>query len=169
MHIASRILVLVTLCVGLTACFTSEKPLISAEDAVFPFEHIVFGEASRPDDRQTWTRKGDAYSFRPDDSADREALMRLKAVGENLYVVQMEFTEDDKPNRLYALLKADVPAGRVVSYASVMPDEFEAQPGLSICEKAVCIDDLDAYVAYAQARMAAGVPPDAEYRIIEMK
>ena len=39
-----------------------------------------------------------------------------------------------------------------------MPDAFKAQPGLSICDKAVCIEDLDAYVAYARARMDAGVP-----------
>ena len=95
--------------------------------------------------------------------------MRLKAVGDNLYVVQMEFVERDRPERLYALLKADLPAKRVTSYASVMPDSFAAQPGLSICDKAVCIEDVDAYVAYAKGRIDAGVPPDAEYEIIEME
>ena len=106
MHLASRVLSLTLLCLGLTACFTSEEPLIGPKDAVFPFERIVFAEVDRPDDRQTWTRKGDVYSFHPDGNEEREALMRLKAVGENLYVVQMEAGEiGEEPERLYALLK----------------------------------------------------------------
>lgn len=169
MHAASRILALVIFCLGLSACFTSEEPLIGAEDAVFPFERIVFAEVSRSDDQQSWTRKGDAYSWQPDESNEQEAVMRLKAVGDDLYLVQMEFTERDRPERLYALLKADLPAKRVTAYASIMPDAFAAQPGLSICDKAVCIDDVDAYVAYAKGRIDAGFPPDAEYEIIEMK
>ena len=47
MHAASRILALVIFCLGLSACFTSEEPLIGADDAVFPFERIVFAEVSR--------------------------------------------------------------------------------------------------------------------------
>lgn len=160
----------VLVCLGLVACFTSTAPLIGPEDAVFPFERVVFGEVSRPDDRQTWTRKGDAYSFRPDESEEREAFMRLKPAGDNLYVVQMEFTEDEKPMRLYALLRADLAAGRVQSFAAVRPDAFEPLPGLSVCsDDLVCVEDLDAYVAYAKGRMDAGIPPDAEYRIIEME
>jgi hypothetical protein len=169
MHLASRVLSLALLCLGLAACFTSKAPLIGPDDAAFPFERIVFAEVSRPDDRQSWTRKGDAYSWRIDEGDEREALMRLKAAGENLYVVQMEFSEAGKARRLYALLRADVPAKRVYSYASIKPDAFEAQPGLSICDDSVCIDDLDAYVAYAKGRIDAGAPPDAEYEIIEME
>ena len=33
---------------------------------------------------------------RPDDAEGREAFVRLRAAGENLYVVQMEFTENDQ-------------------------------------------------------------------------
>jgi hypothetical protein len=169
MHLASRVLSLALLCLGLTACFTSKDPLIGGADAVFPFERIVFAEVSRADDRQTWTRKGDAYSWRMDEGDEREALMRLKAAGENLYVVQMEFSEAGEAQRLYAVLLADVPAKRIYSYASIKPDAFEAQPGLSICDDSVCIEDLDAYVAYAKGRIEAGHPPDAEYEIIEME
>ena len=41
--------------------------------------------------------------------------------------------------------------------------------GLRICDKAVCIEDLDAYVTYAKGRIDAGGPPDVEYPIIEME
>jgi hypothetical protein len=169
MRLASRVLLLALMCLGLTACFTSKEPLIAPADATFPFERITFAEVSRPDDHQTWTRKGDAYSFRPDESVEREAFMRLKAVGENLYVVQMEFPEGGRIERLYALLRADVAAKRVYSYAAIMPDAFQAAPGLPICDKSVCIEDLDAYVAYARGRIDAGEPPDVEYQIIEME
>jgi hypothetical protein len=169
MHLANRVLSIALLCLGLAACFTSKEPLIGAEDGVFPFDRIVFVEVSRADDRQTWTRKGDAYGWRIDEGDEREASMRLRAVGENLYVVQMEFSEAGRAQRLYALLRADVPAKRVYSYASIKPDAFEAQPHLSICDDSVCVEDLNAYVAYAKGLIDAGAPPDAEYEIIEME
>jgi hypothetical protein len=169
MQLASRVFSITLLCLSLAACFTSKEPLIGAGDAAFPFDRIVFAEVSRADDRQTWTRKGDAYSWRPDENEEREAVMRLKAVGDNLYLVQMEFTEADQPKLLYALLKADVPAKRIYSFAAIKPDAFAALPGLSLCDSAVCIDDLDAYVAYARGLIDAGAPPDAEYEIIEME
>lgn len=168
MFAVSRVLSVVLICLGLGGCFTAKEALIGPADAVFPFERIVFGEVSRPDDRQSLARKGDAYSFRPDDSNEREAFVRLKEVGADLYLYQMEFTESGKTTWLYALLRVDVAAGLVRSFAAIRPDAFEAQAGLSICEQdMVCIDDLDAYVAYAKGRIDAGVPPDAEYRIIE--
>jgi hypothetical protein len=166
MHATNRILFLVLICLGLSACFTSPVPLIGPDDAVFPFDRIVFGEVSRPDDRQTWTRKGDAYSYRPDASEEREAQMRLKRVAENLYVVQMEFTEDNQIRRVYALLKANLEAERVYAYSSIIPDNFADVPGLRKCDEVVSIDDLDTYIAYARAGMEAGHPPEAEYRII---
>jgi hypothetical protein len=170
MSAASRVLAIVLICLGLGACFTAKEPLIRPDEAVFPFERIVFGEVTRPDDRQSLTRKGDAYSFRPDASDEREALVRLKQVGDNLYVFQMEFPENERTERLYAMLRADVAASRVQSFAAIRPDGFEAQSGLSICsDDLVCIDDLDAYVTYAKGRIDAGAPPDAEYRIIEME
>jgi hypothetical protein len=154
---------------GMAGCFTSREPLIGPEDAVFPFDRIVFGEVSRPNDRQSLVRKGDAYSFRPDDSEEREAFLRLKAVGENLYVVEMAFTEDDQVQRLHAVLKADPAAMRVYSFAAIRPDAFVAEPGLSVCGNMACIDDLDAYVAYAIRRIEAGVPADAVYRLIALE
>jgi hypothetical protein len=60
-------------------------------------------------------------------------------------------------------------SGKVSSYAAIRPDAFEPLPGLALCDSSVCIEDLDAYVAYARREIAAGVPPDAEYRIIETK
>jgi hypothetical protein len=57
----------------------------------------------------------------------------------------------------------------VDSYSAVMPDDFHEVPGLSRCEDVVCIDSLDAYVAYARAGIDAGNPPDFTYRIISLE
>jgi hypothetical protein len=154
---------------ALAGCFTSPEPLIGADQAVFPYQRIVFGEADRQDDRQTWTRKGDSYSFKPDDGDEKEALVRLLPVAENLYVVQMEFPEDDQTQRLFALLKVDLAAMTAESYSAIIPDDFQDVPGLSRCEDVVCIGGLDAYIAYARAGIAAGHPPDTTYRIISLE
>ncbi|HET7718049.1 MAG TPA: hypothetical protein VFK86_20670 [Bauldia sp.] len=169
MHAAIRLLLASAFCLGLSACFTSPDPLVGAADAVFPFERLVFREQSLPDDRQTMTREGDAYTYRTDESEERAALVRFREVGANLYVAQMEVTEGGKVERLYAFLRADLAARRVDSYAAVKPDDFVAQPGLSICDTSVCIEDLDAYVAYGKALIDSGRPPDVQYVIIEME
>ena len=153
----------------LGGCFTSPEPLIGADQAVFPYDTIVFAEADRPDDRQTFQRKGDAYSFRPGGDDEQEALVRPMPAGDNLYVAQMEIPEDDKPRRLFALIKVDEKAMTAATYAAVMPDDFEDVAGLSKCGDVVCIDNLDAYVAFARAGIDAGRPPDIQYRIISLE
>lgn len=153
----------------LAGCFTSAEPLIGPDQAVFPYDKIVYGQIDRQDDLQTWMRKGDAYSFRPNEGSEREAFVRLMPAGDNLYVVQMEFPEDEPLRRLFALLKVDLGAMTAASYSAIIPDNFRGVPGLSQCQDVVCIDSLDAYIAYARAGIDAGHPPDAEYRIISLE
>jgi hypothetical protein len=47
------------------------------------------------------------------------------------------------------------------------PDDFAGRPGLDLCPDGVCIADLDAYVTYVMAEVAAGAQPDTVYRILE--
>jgi hypothetical protein len=153
---------------ALAGCFTSETPLIGPDDAVFPFETIVFRSMDRPDDRQTWTHEGDIYRFAPD-GGDEALSVRLKPVEDDLFVVQMEGPTDKPPAVLYALLKVDRDAMTAESHSAIMPDDFEPSPGLSQRKDMVWIDDLDAYVAYARSRMEAGVPADVVYKIISLE
>ena len=153
----------------LAGCFTSPEPLIGAGEAVFPYEKIVFRSADREDDRQTWTRKGDSYSFKPDDGNGREAFVRLLPAGDDLYVVQMSFPEEDQTRHLFALVRVDLGAMQADSYSAIIPDRFEDVPGLSKCGDVICIGNLDAYVAYARAGIDAGNPPDVTYRIISLE
>jgi hypothetical protein len=159
-------LLVVLACIALASCFTSKEPLIGPGDAAFPYERIDFAEVGQPDNPQTWTHQGDAYVWRPKPDEDGEALVRLKAIGDGLYLVQLEYPGEKGTERLYGVIRADLAAMRVYSYATIKPDAFEPLPGLSLCDSSVCIDDVDAYLGYAKSLIAAGTPPEAEYVIL---
>jgi hypothetical protein len=168
MRIFAGMLSVALLCLGVAGCFTSKAPLIEADQAVFPHDRIVFVTADRPEDRLTLQRDGDVYLFRPNTDDERYARLRLKDVGDGLYVAQLQSPPgDEDPGPLYAVLA--VSDDKVASYAAIKPDDFEAVPGLAVCDTSVCIEDMDAYVAYARERISAGLAPDAEYRILEME
>lgn len=153
---------------ALAACFTSNTPLIGAEEAVFPYETIVFRAMDRPDDRAVWKRDGNIYGFFPG-SGDEKVAVRLKSVGDDLFVVQMQGPDDEPAPFLYALLKVDRAAMTAESHAAIRPHDFNDMPGLSRCNEMVCIDDLNAYVAYAREQMEAGVPPFVVYKITSLE
>ena len=156
-------LFIVLACFALASCFTSSEPLIGPDDATFPFARIDFAEVGQPDNPQTWTRRGDVYVWRVNEEG--EALVRLAPVGDDLYLVQLEYPGEKGTERLYGLIRTDLAAKRVYSYATIKPDAFAAQPGLSLCDDSVCIDDVEAYLAYARGLVAAGTP-EAEYVIL---
>ncbi|MCB1500927.1 MAG: hypothetical protein KDK07_14235 [Bauldia sp.] len=162
------ILCAVLLSISLAGCFTAKSPLIGADEAEFPYDRIVFVAIDRPEDRLILQRDGDTYLFRPSDEDERYARLRLKGFGEGFYVAQLQAPPgEDDPGPLYAVLAVSADGRRIASHAAIRPDDFEAVPGLSLCDTSVCIDDLGAYVAYARARILAGAAPDAEYRILE--
>lgn len=163
-----RLAVLLALAGGLSACFTSKTLLVAADVAVFPYERIEFRVVDGDGTIQTLERAGDAYLYRPEPDGD-SGFVRLMAAGAGTFVVQfwvgLDSEEKDK-QVLYALLVADPAGKRVASYASVKPDDFTPPPGLVACGQEICIEDLDAYVTYARALVAAGGPPDQVYEIV---
>jgi hypothetical protein len=107
----------------------------------------------------------------PRNSNDGDAHVRLLKVADNLYVVQVDVTENNEIQYFYALLKVDLADKSVVEYKALAGDaDTNPGPGLSRCDwegqEQVCIDQLDAYVAYARRAIDAGTMPDAAYRII---
>jgi hypothetical protein len=168
-----RILSILALCLGVAACFTSPAPLIAPADAAFPFERLTFRPLGDEDEMQTLARDGDLYRFTNATEPDKHGLVRLRAIGEDLYVVAFwlppEAEDAEKMPVLYALLAADLPANRVLSYASIKPDDFAPVPGIVPCDREACIEDLDAYVAYAKGRIDAGIPPDVTYEILSVE
>ncbi len=156
------------LCLALAACFASKAPLIPPGNAAFPVERLTFkGDTG---DMQTLEHVGDAYRVGPPDKDGRYALLRLAPAGDDIYVAEMWAEgKQDEGGVLHALLVVDRAAGEIASYAALRPEGFEPVPGLSSCDSNACIEDLDAYVAYAKARIAAGVAPDVVYHIVAME
>jgi hypothetical protein len=151
---------------SLGGCYISETPLVGAGDAVFPYETISYRETDG-DEIMTMVREGDAYVMRKEGEPGQLEL-RFKDLGDNLYLAQMTGEQDGKPAILYSVVKADWNKKTVDSYKAVA-DMAEEGPGLRKCgDNALCIDDLDRYLALARKAVSGGEPV-ASYEIVEAK
>ena len=158
---------------GLTGCFVSTGPLVTEDKAVFPYKKIVYVTQGSSEER-TLIQKGSAYVDETKSSSDSDAHVRLLEVADNLYVVQVDVTENNEVQYFYALLKVDLGSKTVLEYKALAGDaDTDPGPGLSRCdregEEQVCIDQLDAYVAYARRAIDGGTKPDTAYTIISLE
>jgi hypothetical protein len=159
-----KVLAVLALAAGLSGCFTSDKPLIAADKAAFPFETIVFHEKAS-DQPSKLVHEG-SYYVSHEKGGDHIIELRLMPAGDNLYVVEMNGGDETPPLYLHALLKVDPAAKTATSYKAVAPGKDDFGAGLRRCDKdQICIDSLDAYVAYAKAAITAGEKPDAVYEL----
>ncbi|MEP0944214.1 MAG: hypothetical protein ABJH63_19765 [Rhizobiaceae bacterium] len=156
--ISSVISVIATLM--LSGCFVSERPLISAAEADYPFQSITY-EFPGEDDRVTLVRTGESYTA-PAEEGDGKLL--LKQISDDTYVLQIEFLEGGKPSFLFALAKL---AADKKSLVLIKPFAQEADlevarrgdHGLKPCAAdpdVICLTTLDGYVKYALDSDAAG-------------
>jgi hypothetical protein len=156
-----RIVVAVLSLLSLSACYTSKEPLI-ADDAVADHASLTFlgeGDDAKP---MTFTRDGNSYVT---DADGEEARLHLKPVQGDYYVAQLNVPGDEGlPQILYAFMRLDVNAGVADTWLSV-GTEADVRPGLSECDDVICIDDLAAYIAYGQEKIAAGAPPDTTFKV----
>lgn len=160
-----RIVAVMLLAAGLSACFSSEQPLVGPDQAVFPYETIVFA-SENGGDPQTLVHRGDAYIAEADGP---ELRMRFMPIGDGFYVAQAAGEDGDESVRLYGIVKLDTRAMKAMSFAVMAPGELVDQPGFSDCgDDMVCFANLDVYVDYARARIAAGADPDVIYTIISL-
>lgn len=159
-------LLVVLVSTTLGGCYISDKPLVSARDAVFPYKTISYREA-KGDEIMTMKREGDSYVMRKDGSSDRLDL-RFRKIGKDLYLAQASADQDGKPAILYAVVKVDWKRKRAESYKAVA-EMSEEGPGLRKCgSNELCIDDLRKYLKLAEKAVATG-EPDATYEIVEAK
>jgi hypothetical protein len=146
-------------CLGLSGCFTSVEPLITPEDADYPFESLTYVQADS-DDKITLLRVSDGY--RPASEQDADDRVLLKAMGEGRYVVQVLSADSGKARYLYgfAQVAADRSSFLLTAAVAEKADRAAVQAGiagLSICSDEsdlVCIDDLAGYVDYAKGDVA---------------
>lgn len=150
--------VILTMTLGLAACFTSETPLINDGMAVAPYGTITYAQEGS-DKKQVLTREGNTYLVQ----GEAGSTIRFAPVGDDLYVAQATADDNGKSVLLYALVAVDPDAGVARSYkAGGKPGD--AGPGLHECgNDLICIDDLDAYIALAKKAYEDGATPDAIY------
>ncbi len=150
---------------GLAGCFTSDKPLISDDQAAAPYAKITFAEQGSPEDKTTLTREGKAYVTHTDDGS---MAMRFLPLGDDLYLAESTGEQKGAILRLYAVLKLDAANGTAVTYKA-MAGDGDSGTGLTSCNRQdmdmVCIEDVNAYVALAKAAIATGAKPDATYSV----
>jgi hypothetical protein len=89
--LAQIFLLSATLLLG--GCFVSKSPLISPDNAVYPFQSItLYEESGGEDGAVTLTRSDDVYL---DVSGEDKSEYLLAEIDENLYLAQMRVEDDD--------------------------------------------------------------------------
>jgi len=148
-----KIIVIALLSVSLTGCFKSDVALISAGDADYPFEIITYVRVD-DDDKITLKRVGDRYV----NIAEKDkAFVRMKALGDHMFVAQITELKDGKPFHLYGVIRlAPDRTGFELIKGVAKPNDLTAvrdgKVGLSICpedDDMVCIGTLKGFVDYA--------------------
>lgn len=156
-----RHLAIAVVCLALAGCFTSKQDLVG-ESAVA--DHAVITFLGEEDDAKpvTFTREGNHYVTRGD---GQEVSLHLKPVGDDYYVAQMGGPGDDGGMEyLYGYMRLDAAAGIAEVWLMVGSDT-DVRPGLSECDDVICIDDLAAYAAYGQEKVAAGEESDTTFKV----
>ncbi len=152
--------------IGLTGCFTSDQALLTDGDSVAPYASISFRDKGSSD-ASLLTRQGKAYVAQASDNAITMRFMPLDRP--DLYVAEVSGTDNGDQRRLYALVKVNFAAGTAETYKAIAGDN-DAGPGLRACEDhMICIDDLKAYIASAEAAIDAGAEPDGSYQFTVVK
>ena len=154
-----RIVLAVLALIGLSACYTSDKPLVTDDDSVTPFQKITF--YNQDDKPLAFEITGKQYvSHGP----DGDAFLRLKLVDGDYYVAQLTGGEGDKQQILFGYMRID-PSHTSVDLWKIVGTAADARPGLRECKDAICVDDLNAYIAYAKEGITGGAKPDTTMKI----
>lgn len=155
---AARWILTILAAIGLSGCFTSTTPLVTDANAVAPYEKISFATVKQPEDWKTLVRKGKAYTTVTDDGEPFE--LRLRPFGDDLYLAQASSETKGQAYTLYAFVKLDPDKKTAIAYKAIAEVEKDAGDGLASCKldkmTVICVEDVNAYLALAQAAMKAG-------------
>lgn len=150
---------------ALAGCYTSDKPLITDADSVADYSRITFKDASSDDKPASFTREGAHYTT---ESEGNTVELRLKRIEGDYYIAQMSNPKpadgENGAQILYGYLHLDV-AGKKAETWRTYGTKDDVQPGLRICNDVICIDDLNAYIAYAKKAVADGGKPDTVFTL----
>ena len=138
----------------------SEAALISAAEADYPFQTITYVRAGE-DDKITLERVGDRYVSPLEKD---KAWLRLKALGNNLFVAQIADVNDGVPFHLYGFIKLapDKTSFDVIKGVADPEDRMAAEDGkagFSVCpvdKSHVCLGSLKGFIDYAMKATGTG-------------
>lgn len=144
-----------------SACYTSNAPLVSDGDAVAPYASLTF-DSEGDSAPVAFARNGSTYVATSDEG---DVLLHLRPIEADYYVAQLTGPDpEDTPRYLYGYMRLDAGAGTADVWMS-MGTAADIRAGLSACDNIVCIDDLDAYITYAKEKVAAGAAPDNTLKV----
>lgn len=149
---------------ALAGCYTADQPLITDAEVATPYEKITLVARGGDDEDEpaVFVRQGLDYEG---EGGDAGLTLRFKALAEpGWFIAEMHDDSGIDLELMYALVNFDPDNKVAVTYATMAFGEISA-PGLRECGESVCIDDLDAYVAHARERIAAGESPDITYDV----
>jgi hypothetical protein len=95
---------------------------------------------------------------------DGNAFLRLKAIEGDYYVAQLTGGSGDTLQILFGYMRID-PSGKSIDLWKVVGTKADARPGLRECKDGICVDDLNAYIAYAKEAVTAGAKADMSMKI----
>lgn len=157
-----RFLVAALAFAGLAGCYTSERPLIGEADAVADYAKITFQGKDDDSKPAVFTREGAHYTS---SSEGQTTALYLKRIDGDYYVAQLAGPGNDGSTQvLYGYLHLDVPNKQAEAWRTFGTKD-DIQTGFHMCKDAVCIDDLNVYVAYAQKAVADNQKPDTLFAL----
>ncbi|MGD9738106.1 MAG: hypothetical protein AB7O56_09780 [Bauldia sp.] len=153
----------------LAGCFTSTVPLITPENADYPFTTLVLrSDEGLP---ATIVRDGDAYAYADTGGGD-EIRFLLDDYGDGLFLLQMISEGDDgTPQQLYGVVLINEDEGVVALYRTVVNDtDFAA--GIPHCVEngeelfLACLTDGQQLIDIVVNAIAAGEAPEGAFTIV---
>ena len=156
------------LLIGLAGCtYTSDKALVSADQAAFPFDpYAVITFTDDPaHDSLTIVRKGDDYlPADPSGPTGTAPEFRFMQMADGYYAVQ--FSSDGK-SYSYVATKIDLVAKKIDVFEPPLP-KGDLPKGLRPCGSTTiaCIDDFRAFADLVHAAIASGYKPLLSYDIL---
>ncbi|MEJ0013109.1 MAG: hypothetical protein WDM94_10895 [Bauldia sp.] len=152
-------------CALLAGCYTSDKLLVTDADSVADYSKITFTGSEDDAKPAAFTRADKHYVTESDGNT---VELRLKRIDGDYYVAQLSNPKvpegESGAQILYGYLHLDAGKGEAQTWRTYGTKD-DVQAGMRMCKDVICIDDLAAYVAYAQKAVADGDKPDSTFKV----
>ncbi|MFO1184165.1 MAG: hypothetical protein U1E56_05200 [Bauldia sp.] len=154
----------------LAGCYTSDRELVSATEAVAPYKKIVY-QSVESDKPTTLVARGSSYAAEPVEPGRQPFEFRFKPLGGSLYLAQLKGVEGKRTQYLFGVVRLDAGAKTAQSFAA-SASKADQGPDLKPCTKTgadICLTRIEPYVIHALAGIANGDKPFDSYKILTLE